>query len=254
MLNDDFPLSRSTSDPWRRIREPNGPLTRAAKRAGLSALGTYTAYVVHGLLHPSLLRSHATRAERREALPGDEVVVDPDWVTDFAIDIAAAPADVWPWLVQMGYGRAGYYTWYPLDNGGVDNAATIVPALQGLRVGDVIPDGPRANQGFGIWRVRELVTNRTLVLHSRRTLLTGYEVPSGAEVDQTFVDCTWLFELTETAPGSTRLHVRVRARSHGAPWTAPAARAARLVFAWGDSVMENSLIAGIRDRAEQRSR
>ena len=150
----------------------------AVHRFRHSALGTCAAYIAHGLRHPTLLRSHATRDDRAARLFGDELVDDPDWVTDFATDIDAAPADVWPWLVQMGYGRAGYYAWYRYDNGGVASADMIVPELQELAVGDTIPDGPRAREGFGVWRVVELVPRRALVLHSRRHPWTGEERPA----------------------------------------------------------------------------
>jgi len=232
--------------------KPRGPVSRAARRAGLSALGVYTAYVIHGLRHPALLRAAVTSADRRASLPGDEIVRDPDWVTNFAIDIAASPDEVWPWLVQMGFGRAGYYTWFPLDNGGVPSAEAIVPSLQGLAVGDIVPDGPRAAEGFGVWRVCVLDRPRAIVLHSRRNLVTGHEVPTGGDGRESYVNCSWVFSPIETATGHTRLRVRVRARSVGKPWMRPALRAARLLFGFGDNVMENTMLAGIRERVEQR--
>jgi hypothetical protein len=233
---------------WERVVHPRGALGRAARRAGQTAVGTYTAYLVHGLRHPGLLRSTASPAERQEPFPGDEIVPAPDWVTNFAIDIAAAPAQVWPWIVQIGYGRAGWYTWFPLDNGGVPSADAVVPDLQGLRVGDVVPDGPRAAEGFGVWRVLRLDPPCSLVLHSRRNPFDGREVPGG---DGSFVDCTWVFALAETTTG-TRLRVRVRAKVHGRRWNSVAAQSARLLFGLGDSVMENSMLAGIRDRCQRR--
>jgi len=245
-------MAMETSVLWDRIRTPRGPLGRAARRAGLSAVGVYTAYLVHGLRHPALLRAAVTHAERHDWLPGDEIVGDPDWVTNFAVDIAATPEEVWPWLVQIGFGRGGYYTWFPLDNGGVPSADRVVPALQGLAVGDVVPDGPRAAEGFGVWRVHTLDRPRALVLHSRRNLVTGHEVPLGSEPGESFVDCSWAFVPIATTSGHTRLRVRVRARSHGKPWMAPVLRAASLLFGFGDNVMENTMLAGIRDRVERR--
>jgi hypothetical protein len=240
---------------WDRIRYPNGPVSRALKRAGTSAPGIYAAYLAHGVRHPSLLRPSASALERAEPLPGDELVERPDWVTDFAVDVAAPAAEVWPWIVQLGYGRAGWYTWFPLDNGGIPSADAIVPALQGLAVGDAIPDGPRAAEGFGVWRVHAIDRPRALVLRSRRNLVTGHEVEPGGEGREPFVDCSWVFALAEPSPGHTRLRVRVRARFLGPRrWTRPVARAARILFGLGDSVMENSMLAGIRARAERRAR
>ncbi|HEY0715790.1 MAG TPA: hypothetical protein VGF45_24110 [Polyangia bacterium] len=201
------------------------------------------------------MRSTAERFERAEPLPGDEVVADPDWTTNFAIDVAARPEAVWPWLLQMGYGRAGWYTWFPLDNGGVPSADTVVPALQDVKVGDVFPDGPRAAEGFGVWRVRRLDPNRALVLHSRREPVTGREIPTDGQAakdirtDPGFIDCTWAFVLVPT-PSGTRVRVRVRAGLRGRLAKPGLAKLARLLFGVGDNVMENSLLVGLRARAE----
>jgi proline iminopeptidase len=233
---------------WDAIRHPRGPLTRAVKRAGLTATGTYAAYVAHGIRHPLLLRSSATLEERGQPLPGDPLVPRPDWVTDFAITIAAAPRQVWPWIVQLGYGRAGWYTWFPLDNGGVPSAEGIVPALQELVVGDVIPDGPRAAEGFGRWRVQALEPDRALVLFSRRNPFSGREIAPGEAEPELFMEMSWVFALVESSPGQTRLQVRVRMRSSVKSWVA---RAARLFFGLGDNAMENTMLAGIKERAER---
>jgi hypothetical protein len=153
----------------------------------------------------------------------------------------------------MGYGRAGWYTWFPLDNGGVPSAEAIVPALQQLAIGDVFPDGARAAEGFGIWRVRLLDPQRALVLHSRRNPVTGRELPNEkatASGRASAIDCSWAFVLVSTGP-ATRLHVRVRARLEGRLASAPVAAATRLFFGLGDNVMENSMLEGIRARAER---
>jgi hypothetical protein len=112
------------------------------QRIGTSALGTYGAYVGYGLLHAELRRPHRG-PEASEPLPGDELVTAPESAKTFVIDIDAPPEAVWPYLVQMGYGRAGWYGWYPLENGGRGSAAGILDIWQDLAIGDVIPDGPR---------------------------------------------------------------------------------------------------------------
>jgi hypothetical protein len=247
-------VMEAASSLWERVRNPRGPVGRLVKRAGLSAVGTYTAYLVHGLRHPDLLRPAIAPVERTDELPGDDLVARPDWTTNFAVDIAAAPQEVWPWLLQIGYGRAGWYTWFPLDNGGTPSAEVIVRALQDLKVGDVVPDGARSASGFGLWRVHSLVPARALVLYSRRNPVTGHEVSPGREDGESFIDCSWVFVLSETAPGRTRLRVRVRAQFRGKAWIAPVMRGARLLFGLGDNVMENTMLAGIRERAERHPR
>jgi hypothetical protein len=69
--------------------------------------------------------------------------------TDYA-DITASPEEIWPWLVQMGCGRAGYYSIDLLDNGGVRSADEIRPELQHVRVGDVLPARPGSAEGFEV--------------------------------------------------------------------------------------------------------
>lgn len=218
------------------------------RRAATSAFGTYAAYVAHGMRHPTLLVPNGTPADAARALPGDDLVTKPSWTTNFSTLIRAEPADVWPWIVQLGYGRAGWYTWYPLDNGGVASADVIVPSLQELAVGDVIPDGPRADEGYGVWRVRVLEPDRALVLFSRRQPMTGYELASADELAAS-IECSWAFVLLREAARQTRLHVRVRAKLHSDGNTLTA-RLARWFFGIGDTVMENTMLDGIRERVE----
>lgn len=217
-------------------------------RAATSAFGTYAAYVAHGVAHPSLLVPSGVPSDAELALPGDELVPDPSWTADFSTPIRGEPVDVWPWIVQIGYGRAGWYTWYPLDNGGVASADMIVPALQALAVGDVIPDGPRADEGIGVWRVRALEPERAMVLYSHRRPLTGYELRDGDPFPASLA-CSWAFALRREEANRTRLHVRVRAKVYaaGSPLTA---RLARWFFGIGDTVMENTMLDGIRERVE----
>jgi proline iminopeptidase len=217
-------------------------------RAATSAFGTYAAYIAHGVTHPSLLVPNGISSDSDVLLPGDELVPDPTWTTNFSTCIGAGPADVWPWIVQIGYGRAGWYTWYPLDNGGVGSADMLVPALQGLAVGDVVPDGPRADEGYGVWRVRTLDPERAMVLFSRRRPMTGYELQDGDPVAPC-IACSWAFVLRREAVSRTRLHVRVRARVYAdsSPLTA---RLAHWFFGIGDTVMENTMLDGIRARVE----
>jgi hypothetical protein len=99
--------------------------------------------------------------ERNRSLPGDELVGDAKVRWDHAITIRARPADIWPWLVQMGCRRAGWYSYDGLDNGGVRSAERIVPELQHVRVGDVFPMTPKVDDTFV---VRLVDPERVLVL------------------------------------------------------------------------------------------
>jgi proline iminopeptidase len=221
------------------------------ERLAASSIGTYFAYVLHGLVHPELLRAGATEADARRTLAGDGLVRDPDWQTTFATEIDAPPEAVWPWLVQMGFGRGGWYTWYAYDNGGIASAERIVPELQTLAVGDYLPDGPRASEGYGQWRVEALDKPHAMVLFSRRDPFDGREVKE----DETspHVVASWSFILEPHAPGQTKLFVRVRARLVNLRAATLVAKMTRLFFGVGDTVMERTLLEGLKERAERRA-
>jgi hypothetical protein len=157
--------------------------------------------------------SGSTRAERRRPLPGDELVDRPVLVTNHAITIPAPPERVWPWLVQMGWHRGGWYTarWvdrllFPANR---PSANELVPNLQRpLLVGDRIPDGPPGTAWFAVAQVRP---PHLLVLHSTSHLPASWRVRLGASIDW-----AWTFALTGTADGDSRLLLRVRGRTR--PW------------------------------------
>lgn len=105
------------------------------------------------------VRPLAGEAER--SLPGDERVTGAKVGWTHAITIRARPADIWPWLVQMGCRRAGWYSYDGLDNAGVPSAARIIPEFQHVQVGDIFPQTPRAEDRFVVQAVEP---ERTLVL------------------------------------------------------------------------------------------
>jgi len=90
----------------------------------------------------------ATPEEARQPLPGDEVIPHPIMSQTHAITIEVPPDQVWPWLVQMGCGRAGWYSYDLLDNGGRHSATTINPAWQHLVIGEVMPAVPGSRDAF----------------------------------------------------------------------------------------------------------
>jgi hypothetical protein len=102
----------------------------------------------------------ATAFENRRPLPVDAMVPDPLFTSTHAITIDAAPDQVWPWIAQMGAGRAGWYSWDAIDNGGTPSARRVVPELQTVVPGDVMPAVPRAPNAFVVASVdppRDLV-------------------------------------------------------------------------------------------------
>lgn len=135
----------------------------------------------------------ATSEEHDRRLPGDELVSDPDLVIMNGISIDAGPADIWPWLVQMGSGRAGWYAYDFVDNDGKPSATTVLPALQHIEVGAVMPSLPGARDSFV---VASYSPNTDLVLSVPRQ-----DGKAGV---------SWEFFLQPQQSGGTRLLVRGR--------------------------------------------
>jgi hypothetical protein len=170
----------------------------------------------------------ATAAEVAARLPGDGLLEDADMVSTRAITIDARPSAVFPWLVQMGVGRGGAYTYDWIENLlGLDMHSTnrIVPELQRLEVGEVLPMRP---QDPGM-RVEILDPDRVFALRSE---------------DGRWV---WTFALAEQN-GGTRLISRNRFASHG---SSLGERLATLVIEPGSLVMERKMLLGIKERAER---
>jgi proline iminopeptidase len=128
--------------------------------------------------------------EAQRPLAGDELVPKAGLRWTHGITISGRPAEIWPWLVQMGCRRAGWYSYDALDNGGVPSAESIIPELQRAEVGDVFPMTPTADDGFV---VRAVEPGRALVL--------GDPTESA----------TWAFALAPVDQNTTRLIARVRA-------------------------------------------
>lgn len=113
---------------WRR------PLTR-----GLLTMGALAPWVYALAVRPWLVRRGASDDEVRRPLPGDDVVPEPAAPSTCAVTIHAPAAEVWKWLVQIGQGRAGFYSYDWLENlAGIDShsADRIEPAWQSLAEGD----------------------------------------------------------------------------------------------------------------------
>lgn len=187
------------------------------------------ALVLHALwIRPRLLTWGAGRDEATGAYPGDELVPEADSLSTMATTLPGPPQSVWPWLVQMGYDRAGWYSWDRLDHGGEPSSDCIVPEWQSLEPGQCLNSMPN---GRNWMTVALLEPNRTLVLRSY------YELPSMRSFDpryrplpRAYVDAIWGFHLRPTPGDGTRLVVRKRARSSPRRLTLPFTRAYNLLL------------------------
>ena len=147
----------------------------------------------------------ATLAERRATLPGDEIFPGAKGRSTMAITIDLPPSKVWPWLVQMGCDRAGFYSWDRLDNGGRPSASRIHPEWQTLAVGDRVLCTPDGRFWFDVER---LESERVLVLRSSIDLGRRQPFDTSEPRPRFFADGIWEFVLAELPEGKTRLVVR----------------------------------------------
>jgi hypothetical protein len=189
--------------------------------SGLATVGL-VGFLVYRRWH---LRWGSTDEEVSGPFPGDDVVVDPTFNATRAVTVNARPDAIWPWITQMGYGRAGWYSYDLLDNLGRHSADKIVPSLQGVKVGDVVPMGPG---GAGL-HVKDFASGEWLLWWD------------GAGRS------TWLWSLTETAPAQTRLVTRIRMRYR---WMHPSILFALLLMEPWDFPMMRKCLLGIKQRAE----
>ena len=190
----------------------------------------YWAFLSPGIIviRAAMLPALAAAAGRAWRLEGDDLVPDARAQFTHAITIAAPPKDVWPWLLQMGCQRAGWYSWDRLDNAGKRSADRIIPELQKLTVGDVLPARPVGAEGFEVLRI---VPERALVLK-------GMASPD--------FEGTWAFALEPMGIDTTRLVARYRAAYR------PSVRMAimRPVIATIHAFMERKQLRTIKHHAE----
>lgn len=177
----------------------------------------------------------ATRMERISTLPGDEIITNPIASITDAITIRRAPHDVWPWLVQMGAGRAGWYSYDFIDNGGRRSADCILPEFQKIAIGELFPAAPGATDAFVV----------TAYEVGRSLVLSWATEPNGIPIT------TWSFVLEEPEPGYTRLIERGRVRSPYRPYGLPEWLAKRLA-PLAHAVMVRKHLHGIAQRVETR--
>lgn len=151
----------------------------------------------------------------------------PNFAFTRAITIDARPEEIWPWLVQIGYGRAGWYSYDLLDNLGRHSALEVVPELQHLEVGDQIPMGPIVNDTTAM-RVKDFNENEWLLWDHLG--------------DQ------WVWVLRPVGENSTRLITRGRQRYH---WTSPTLPLEVILMEIGDFFMMRKLLLNLKKRAER---
>jgi len=200
----------------------------------------------------------ASRQERQRRMHADDLIPEPMASFTHGITIKAPSEDVWPWLVQMGAGRAGWYSWDFIDNGGVRSSQSILMECQNIDMGQVFPAIPGAED---IFILQALDPGKDIVLCVPSSL-GGFLV-------------SWEFMLEPITEHRTRLLVRGRIAN---AWLADTSRQVEseegpiliqriyrvlaIIPKWimlpiagfGHGIMEARMLRGIKRRAESMGR
>jgi hypothetical protein len=190
---------------------------------GWGAVGAAAAYI--WIIRPWHLRWGATDEEVERTMPGDDVVLQPTFNATRGVTITANPEDIWPWLLQLGSKRAGFYSYDWIDNAGIPSSELILPEFQQISLADFIPMTPDGKQGM--W-VKDFKANEYILWWDKKG------------------NATWLWQLLPLDNANTRLITRLRVKYD---WTPP------WVFYYlvqdvGDIVMMRKCLLGIKRRVE----
>lgn len=200
--------------------------------------------------------------EAARTFPGDDVVADAEISDTRGITVDAVPAAVWPWLMQMGYGRAGWYSYDRLDSDR-HSAERILPEHQSLAVGDIVPSWPG-----GGFRVAAVDPGRSLVLQLDTELVNSQAEAAAAPAAPTDeatpiatnlkvagamggaampeFKASWAFVLEPVDGGRTRIIERFRV------WSPAPSGPQRLMlpfFGFGVFLMTRKQMLGLKERA-----
>ncbi len=189
-----------------------------------------TAYML--IARPSQLRWGASDTEVARGMPGDALSFRPTFLSTRAITINATPEIIWPWLVQMGYGRAGFYGYDILENigsaRGIRSAVRIVPELQRIAVGDPLPLSAAGGLVFNA-----IAPHRSLVWSGKSGAYPGA--------------FTWALYPVDAS--KTRLVSRIQWSHH---WTQPFVLVIDLFTEFTDHLAVRKILYGVKDRSEGR--
>lgn len=210
---------------------PGAPVAeRRIGRGLLELLCALPLFLFAPLYRSRHMRWGATDKEVTAPMRGDDIVPGSTFTATRAITIEAPPERVWPWIVQMGYRRAGFYTYDIVDNAGYPSADTVLPEYQTVEVGDWA-----FNMNGLFWM--ELPLNESDAFRVK-----DFETFSWLLWEKP--DSTWSWQLEPTREGGTRLALRIRARPASLFWT--------LFMEFGDPPMARRMLLGIKERAERR--
>jgi hypothetical protein len=184
------------------------------------------------VIRPAQLHWGATTAEIAQTMPEDDLVDHPVFDATRAITIYGTPEQIWPWLAQMGFGRAGFYGYDLIENAGsgagIRSARTILPAYQNLRTGDPLPISVAVSLVFGT-----VQPNSVMVWHAQDVPCTG----------------VFIWQLVPLDAQHTRLISRIRWKYAPGLWI----QTLDVFTEFADHVAVRKILEGVRDRTEGRA-
>ncbi len=199
-------------------------------------------------------------SQAEHTFPGDALIPDAPFVTTWSIEIGRPAGEVWPWLLQMGYGRGGWYidTWWDKAINEYVWPVIVAPehraehfaslhhlddSLQPMQEGDIVPDGPPGSAWF---TVAELQPQRALVLLSDRhiELMTPARLQDSSLA--THGQFSWAFVLDSLPDARCRLTIRTRATMTPKTIAAIIVPVLKLV----DRAFVKAMLDGIKRRVE----
>lgn len=215
-------------------------MEKKIKKAFELASGAATLATLAMALRPWFLRWGATDEEVSRTWPGDEMAPMPASLATRAVTIHAPAEEVWPWIMQIGQDRGGFYSYTWLENlfrARIHNADRILPECQSRKAGDTVWMTPKERYGGkGCMRVARLDPGRAMVLVSPddyETVLKTGVAPLGI----------WSFILDPIDERTTRLIVGSRSGPKEGPGR-------YLIFDPAHFIMERKMMLGIKERAE----
>ncbi len=187
-------------------------------------------------IRPWNMRWGTTAAERAMSLPGDQLVPVAHYRIDHGVTVNAPTTAVWPWLIQIGQDRGGFYSYSSLENAigaQVTNAEQIVPEWQSRHVGELVRSVPPNWMGgrFGSdlgWKVLELIPGQAIVLEGWGS-----------------------FTLLSVNDSTTRMLIRTRGPGLPSIGSVVVSPLGLLVFEPAHLIMERRMLLGIQERAER---
>ena len=217
-------------------------------REGLGGAAIMLFVLLTPFLNPRRKKWGAADAEIQQTLPGDDLVPHPKGEYIHAITIHAPATDIWPWLVQIGQGRGGFYSYELLENiigCKMKNADKIMPELQHLEIGDSIPMHPTMGSPY---KVAAIEPGCALVLQIREDTQTRKTSELSDTMPDKYMNQSWVFFLNERDDGTTRLISHSRN-----DWNQSLGN--RLFFSIFGAItvtMDRKMLLGIKERAEAR--